>query len=116
MPPDDNSPTAWLARERCNVYLWDVANATDTHLPPKYTPHNWLANKFSAELWVQRALVSHPWRVAAPEDADLILLAANFSMYCRAGKSYSARFFWRKLLPRPEQRPHRCRPPVMSAK
>ena len=99
MPPDDNSPTSWLARERCNVYLWDVANATDTHLPPKYTPHNWLANKFSAELWVQRALVSHPWRVAAPEDADLILLAANFSMYCRAGKSYSARFFWRKLLP-----------------
>ena len=99
MSTDDNSPTSWLARERCNVYLWDVANATDTHLPPKYTPHNWLANKFSAELWVQRALVSHPWRVAAPEDADLILLAANFSMYCRAGKSYSARFFWRKLLP-----------------
>ena len=31
--------------------------------------------------------------------ADVVHLAANFSMYCRAGKLYSARFFWRALLP-----------------
>ena len=89
----------WVARERCSIYTWDLANATNNRLLPKYWPKQWLANKFSAELWLARALENHPWRTRDSSQADLVHLAANFSMYCRSGKLYSARFFWRAVLP-----------------
>jgi len=62
-------------------------------------PKHWLGNKFSAEMWIHRAVRSHPWRTHDSSQADVVHLAANFSMYCRAGKLYSARFVWRALLP-----------------
>ena len=93
------SALAQLASERCGVYVWDIHNATGMSLPPKYVPRDWYPNKFSAEMWVQRAAQRHPWRVRRSEDADVVLLAANFSMYCSAGKQWSARFVWRKMLP-----------------
>ena len=93
------SALAQLASERCGVYVWDIHNATGMSLPPKYVPRDWYPNKFSAEMWVQRAAQHHPWRVRRSEDADVVLLAANFSMYCSAGKQWSARFVWRKMLP-----------------
>ena len=90
---------SWVAREGCRIYTWDVANATGFHLLPKYVPKQWLANKFSAEVWLARAIQAHPWRTHDSAQADVVHMAANFSMYCRAGKLYSARFFWRALLP-----------------
>ena len=72
---------------------FDLAAASGYSLPPRYTPRNWRTNKFSAELWLQRALRSgHPW-VAPPASraaaADLIFVEANFSLYCRSGKFFS---------------------------
>ena len=96
---DSSSSDSWVAREACKIYTWDVAEATNTHLLPRYVPKQWLGNKFSAEMWIHRAVRSHPWRTHDSSQADVVHLAANFSMYCRAGKLYSARFFWRALLP-----------------
>ena len=69
----------------------------DFHLPERYTPKNWLSNKFSGEMWLQRALRSHPWRSETAASADLVVLAANFSMYCRANKMFSGRNLWSKM-------------------
>ena len=96
---DSSSSDSWVAREACKIYTWDVANATNNHLLPRYVPKHWLGNKFSAEMWIHRAVRSHPWRTHDSAQADVVHLAANFSMYCRAGKLYSARFVWRALLP-----------------
>ena len=96
---DSSSSDSWVAREACKIYTWDVANATNNHLLPRYVPKHWLGNKFSAEMWIHRAVRSHPWRTHDSSQADVVHLAANFSMYCRAGKLYSARFVWRALLP-----------------
>lgn len=76
-----------------------AADATNYHLPPRYTPRAWRTNKFSIELWLQHALRDgyHPWAVPAATDADLVLLEANFSMACRAGKMFSGRFMWQKM-------------------
>lgn len=79
------------------------------HLPERYTPKNWMTNKFSAELWLQRALRTHPWRTENASEADLVLMEANFSMCCRAGKMFSGRFMWAKMntalgLPPPKQK------------
>jgi hypothetical protein len=67
------------------------------HLPERYTPKNWMTNKFSAEMWLQRSMRTHPWRATSAADADLVLLLANFSMLCRAGKMFSGRFMWQKM-------------------
>eukprot|EP00900_Chrysochromulina_parva_P022271 jgi/Chrpa1/4678/Chrysochromulina_OHIO_Genome00001508-RA len=67
------------------------------HLPERYTPKNWMTNKFSAEMWLQHSMRTHPWRATSAADADLVLLEANFSMLCRAGKMFSGRFMWQKM-------------------
>lgn len=54
-------------------------------------------NKFSVELWLQHALRDHPWRVGTAAASDLVLLEANYSMMCRAGKMFSGRFMWQKM-------------------
>ena len=59
---DSSSSDSWVAREACKIYTWDVAEATNFHLLPKYVPKQWLANKFSAEMWIHRAVRHHPWR------------------------------------------------------
>lgn len=66
-------------------------------LPARYTPKDWMANKFSAELWLQRAMRTHPWRVNTSLEADLVILEANYSMCCRAGKMFSGRSLWQKM-------------------
>ena len=70
-------------------------------MPERYTPVAWAHNKFSAEAWLQRALRHHPNRVSNPAEADYVFLAANFSMMCRAGKSFTARFLWQKMVSLP---------------
>ena len=110
---DSSSSDSWVAREACKIYTWDVANATNNHLLPRYVPTHWLGNKFSAEMWIHRAVRSHPWRTHDSSQADVVHLAANFSMYCRAGKLYSARFVWRALL-RPPQLPGTERTPKLT--
>ena len=86
-----------LADARCAIYPFDIGHHTDFHLPERYTPKNWLGNKFSAEYWLQIAMRRHPWRAPSAAAADLVLMEANFSMSCRAGKMFSGRFLWQKM-------------------
>ena len=86
-----------LASRSCSIYPFNVGEATGYHLPERYTPRSWRMNKFSVELWLQQAMRSHPWRSSTASDADLVLLEANYSMMCRAGKMFSGRFLWQKM-------------------
>jgi len=66
-------------------------------MPERYTPKDWPANKFAAELWIAQALVHHPWRVDSVRHADLVLMESNLSMACRVGKMFSGRNMWKQL-------------------
>ncbi|KAL3910907.1 MAG: hypothetical protein SGPRY_008890 [Prymnesium sp.] len=66
-------------------------------MPERYVPKDWSANKFAAELWMQRALAAHPWRVDNVEQADLLFLEANLSLACRVGKMFSGRAMWKHM-------------------
>ena len=35
---DSSSSDSWVAREACKIYTWDVAEAANTHLLPRYVP------------------------------------------------------------------------------
>lgn len=70
-----------LAASSCRIYVYDAHHAADMQLPPRYTPTRWEHNQYAVELWLQRALEAHPWRVSSLADADLIVVAANFSMW-----------------------------------
>jgi hypothetical protein len=74
-----------------------AAEKANYHLPERYTPRAWRHNKFAVELWLQDAIATHPWHVDHAASADLVLLEANFSMMCRAGKMFSGRFLWQKM-------------------
>ena len=76
----------------------DVEKEVGNALPARYRPVGWETNKFSAELWLRRAVEHHPWRVHNPLQADVVLLSANFSLYCRAGKSFTGRAVWKGLV------------------
>ena len=89
---------AALADRRCGVYVVDVEKEVGHALPSRYRPIGWETNKFSAELWLRRAVEHHPWRVHDPLQADVVLLSANFSLYCRAGKSFTGRAVWKGLV------------------
>ena len=82
-------------------------------LPERYTPKRWMNNKFSAELWLQRALRTHPWRTTTAATADLIFFEANYSMFCRAGKMFSGRFLWSKMNAALGMPPGKGKPPPL---
>ena len=90
-----------LAARRCGVYvltLDDVLPFDDAAFDQRYVPATWRSNKFAAELWLNAAAASHPWRVHSPEAADVLYVAANFSLYCSVGKQFTSRSVWRTLL------------------
>ena len=87
-----------VSAQRCSVYVVDVEPAVGYVLPERYRPHGWETNKYSAELWLRRAVEDHPWRVRHPSQADVVLLSANFSLYCSAGKSFTGRSVWKGLV------------------
>eukprot|EP00966_Prymnesium_polylepis_P295889 6833656-Prymnesium_polylepis.3 len=85
--------------EPCRVYLHDPAAAAAYVVPPRYTPKAWRYNKYSQELWIREALrAGHPWRVHSPQQADLIVLATDFSLLCVAHKVYAQRHLWQLIL------------------
>ena len=47
--------------EPCAIFVHDTHASTGVQLPPRYTPRNWEHDQYSVELWLQRALVGHPW-------------------------------------------------------
>ena len=71
-------------------------------MPARYTPKQWEHNQYAVEFWLRRAMEDHPWLVDDPAKADLIFGAANFSMWCVAGKTFSRRRLWDAVfLPKP---------------
>ena len=83
----------------CRVYLHDPAANAGHKWPARYEPAEWRFNKYAQELWLKEALLAgHPWRVNSAKQADLIVVAANFSMLCTAHKMYAARHMWHLLL------------------
>ena len=91
---------------RCRVYLHDAARAAGaSYLNSLESDHNredarhgrpaswssmaWQEDKYAQELWLQHALANHPWRVDDAHSADVVLLAANFSLLCAAHRRLS---------------------------
>ena len=104
-----------ISRDACRFYYHDVHNQPHyrqeykhhgveqvtvgpIQLPPRYTPKRWQHHQHSMELWMQNALQRHPWRTHSVESADVIYVAANFSMWCIAGKHYSTRKVWAAMV------------------
>ena len=84
------------ALEQCSIYVHDLHHAHNFHLLQEDVPPNWEHAQYATELWLQRALEGHPWRVATPESADLIFVAANLSLFCVVS-TYKQRELWSKL-------------------
>ena len=80
--------------EPCRIYV----HTQPSQLAPGQVPKNWIHNQYAVELWLQRALRDHAWRVTSVADADLVVVAANFSLYCDSGKSYRRRVLWDALM------------------
>lgn len=82
---------------RCRLFVHDLHATHEYRLPEQLLPPSWQHNQYAAELWVQRALRSHPWRVPTADAADLIVVAANFSLYCVVSM-YKQRALWKVLV------------------
>lgn len=59
------------------------------------------------ELWLHNALREHPWRVNSSRSADVSVLAANFSLWCFAGKQRSEQKLWHAMVNQPQLWPPR---------
>ena len=84
------------ALEPCSIYVHDVHAAHNMHIPADEVPAGWEHGQYATELWVQRALQGHPWRVPSAQAADLIFVAANFSLYCVVSM-YKQRALWSQM-------------------
>lgn len=95
---------------RCRVYvaslpsvsfeekLSRIRQSSPNHLAYASSHSAWAAHHYSSELWLQRALRSHPWTVASASEAELVFIAANFSQACYAAKPFTAMRMWREML------------------
>lgn len=89
-----------LASARCKIYAYDVHAATGLHhLPAHKHPASWSErHRYSTEIWLNRAIARHPWRVRSMRDADVIFVVGDWSLLCSAGKTYSGRRLWSAML------------------
>ena len=88
-----------MALEPCKIAVHNPTEGPDASWLARYTPTNWIHNQYAVELWLQRSLANHPWVVRNASNADAIVIAANFSMMCVAGKGqHSARVLWKAML------------------
>ena len=92
-----SGPIAALNAARCRIHVVDVEGELGLHLPARYVPKQWKHNQYAVEHWLRRALESHPWRTYDADSADVIFAAANLSMWCVAGKTYSRRRLWESV-------------------
>lgn len=87
--------------EACRVYVLDpaaCANAAGCSVrDPSWAlaaerastpvPPAWEDNQYAAELWLQRSLARHPWRVGSSAQSDVVFVAANMSLFCFVGRA-----------------------------
>ena len=83
--------------QRCSLYVHRPVASGQQSLA-SYAPGSWEHNQYAVELWLQRAVRDHPWRVDSVAKADAILIDSNFSMWCVARKMFSARRVWKGML------------------
>ena len=97
-------PRPWLDRQRqsecmpaapCKIFIAD-ATAGLPELSSAVMPRSWLQNKYAQERYVVRA--AEAWRVPSVGEADLVLIATNFSLYCTAKRPYAAKNIWHRIL------------------
>ena len=78
--------------EGCKIYVHDVAAATGMRLHARYTPCGWPHVQHADEAWISLALRTSPWRVADPEQADIIYLdGGEFARWCTATRILAMR-------------------------
>ena len=70
---------AAYAKGRCRVYAMDVPIATKLELHHSYTPCEWQHNQFAADEQLHKLIRdgSHPWLVADPRIADVVVLTGH---------------------------------------
>ena len=69
--------------------------------PPYATADAWMDDQYATELWLQRALISHPWRTDSHANASVAFIAANLTMSCLAQSDRHRihfRSWWTRLL------------------
>jgi len=95
-----NFPSPCSGKSCCKIYAYDAHAATRVHhLPAHKHPKSWSErHRYSTEIWLNRAIATHPWRVSSMSDADIIFVVADWSLLCSAGKTFSGRHLWRKVL------------------
>ena len=97
--------TAQLPSPSCRIYVHDVTHSLDPRFAQSVLqrtenkrPRSWADNQWSIELHLQRGLLRHPWRVHSVDRADIIYVAANFSLMCTVGMQHSAYRVWEQAL------------------
>ncbi len=82
-----------LASQRCKVGVVEERQV----LPARYMPREWSHHQYAFEHHLLRAARHSPWLVAAGE-AELLVVGANFSLFCQAHKTFSRRRVWYDML------------------
>eukprot|EP00966_Prymnesium_polylepis_P181299 4199163-Prymnesium_polylepis.1 len=97
-------PNLSSAGHRCAIYVHDTrshcgAGRRARHFACTEPPAGFEHSQYAVEHWTHRALLeNHAWRVASPEEADLVHIAANFSRTCASGRRYAQHSLWQSLL------------------
>ena len=70
----------------CRYYVHDaLASPAAVRLHPDYSLCEWPRNKYSQQVWLERALQHSAWRTLEPAEADVIFLAGHdFGHWCAA--------------------------------
>jgi hypothetical protein len=95
--PPTRSASAWpssLTSQKCNIYV----HTLDQQLSAHRYPAGWPDHQYAMEHHLAIAARTSPWRVSSRKDADLVVVLANYSLYCVAGKTFSRRGMWFKML------------------
>jgi hypothetical protein len=86
--------SATLAAQRCNVYLHELQQP----LPAHRQPAAWQAHQHAIEWYLAEVARHSAWRVTERHRADLVLVVANYSLFCIAGKTFARRTNWYNML------------------
>lgn len=82
------------ALQQCSIYLHTLAPEVEDRLRPKQRvrvsedyfapPAEWEQHQLATEIWLHRALATHPWRARRLEDADIAFVVTNRTQLCQS--------------------------------
>ena len=83
----------------CRFFLYDAPENTGVRLKTvRLVPPRWHHNQYAVEHYLHEACAHHPARCGRPDEADMIVVRANFSLWCFMGKESSERMLWQAML------------------